>query len=94
LLLSVALETGFTFAGVMGRQVAALGVFNAFSRQFRILALVDIFFFTKIIKKKEHIHSSIQIKTKPNVERMRNLNQSSPSHSLCMQIIFRIESTI
>jgi len=26
----------------MGRQVAALGVFNAFGRQFRILALVDI----------------------------------------------------
>jgi hypothetical protein len=43
LLLSIALETGFTFAGVVGRQVAALGIFNAFSSQFRILALVDIF---------------------------------------------------
>jgi hypothetical protein len=43
LFLSIALETGFTFAGVMGRQVAALGVFNAFGRQFRILALVDIY---------------------------------------------------
>lgn len=42
LLLSIALETGFTFAGVVGRQVAALGIFNAFSSQFRILALVDI----------------------------------------------------
>ena len=42
LFLSVALETRFAFARVVGRQVAALGVLHAFGRQFRILALVDI----------------------------------------------------
>lgn len=42
LFLSIALETGFALARIMGRQVAALGVLHAFSRQFRILAFVDI----------------------------------------------------
>jgi len=39
---SIALETGFASALVMGRQVAALGVLHAFGRNFRHFAFIDI----------------------------------------------------